>query len=171
MIAGVILSDTLDEDSKIAFLDDELDVFSVENNSDIVELFEEFRPEIVAFDVGAEQGMKEFTQSEQELQEEGFIFTPNSHQEKKVERLQSLKRHVKHRLDYVPDFIRFEPQITAEELMLDGEDALSSLGVEGDIGGAREFNAVLGAVTSRFYNQGQFDEYGVVVPKSLDEET
>ena len=171
MIAGVLLSDTLDKDSKIAFLDDELDVFSVENNSDIVELFEEFRPEIVAFDVGAEQGMKEFTQSEQELQEEGFIFTPNSHQEKKVERLQSLEKHVKHKLDYVPNFIRFEPQITAEELMLDGEDALSSLGVEGDINGAKEFDAVLGAVTSRFYSQGQFDEYGVVVPKSLDEET
>jgi len=169
MIAGVILSDTLDEDSKIAFLDDELDVFSVENNSDIVGLFERFRPEVVAFDVGTEQGLKEFTQSEQELQDEGFIFTPNSHQEKKVERLQSLEKHVKHKLDYIPEFIRFEPQITAEELMLDGEDALSSLGVEGDIGGAREFDAVLGAVTARFYSQGQFEEYGVVVPENLDE--
>jgi hypothetical protein len=170
VIAGVILSDSLDEESKLAFLgDDELEVFSVETNDEIVDLFEEFRPEIIGFDVGTEQGLKEFTKNEQELQDEGFIFTPNSHQEKKVERLQSLQKHVKHKLDYIPEFIRFEPQITAEELMLDGEDALESLGVEGDIGGAREFDAVLGVVTARFYSQGQFEDYGVVVPNNLDQ--
>jgi len=122
----------------------------------------------VAFDVGTVQGPEEFTKDEQELQDEGYIFTPNSHQERKVERLQSLEKHVKHKLDYIPEFIRFEPQITSRELALDDEKALNSLGVDGDIGSAKEFDAVLGAVTSRFYGQGQYEEYGVVVPESLD---
>ena len=168
MIAGVILSDSLDRKTKVAFLEDELEIHSVETNGEIVELLEEYKPEIIAFDVGTDQGKDEFTSDEQELQDEGYIFTPNSHQEKKVERLQSLEKHIKHKLTYVPEFIRFEPQITARELMLDDEEALSSIGVEGDINGAREFDAVLGAVTARFYSQGQYEEYGVVVPESLD---
>ncbi|QGA80546.1 hypothetical protein [Candidatus Nanohalobium constans] len=168
MIAGVILSNSLDKDSKIAFLGDELETFSVETNQEIVDLVEEKQPEIIAFDVGTEQGPKEFTKAEQELQDEGYIFTPNSHQERKVERLQSLEKHLKHQLDYIPEIIRFEPQITAEELMLDGEDALKSIGIEGDISGAKEFDAVLGAVTARFYSQDQFEEMGVVVPENLD---
>ena len=168
MIAGVILSDSLEKDSKIAFLGDSLEVYSVETNKEIVELFDEHQPEIVAFDVGMAQGAEEFTKDEQELQDEGYIFTPNSHQEKKVERLQSLEKHVKHRLDYIPEFIRFEPQITSRELMIDDEMALNSFGIEGDIGGAKEFDAVLGAVTARFYSQGQYDEFGVVVPEGLD---
>jgi hypothetical protein len=168
MIAGVILSDSLDRKTKVAFLGDGLEIHSVETNGEIVELFEEYQPEVIAFDVGTDQGKDEFTGDEQDLQDEGYIFTPNSHQEKKVERLQSLEKHIKHKLAYVPEFIRFEPQITARELMLDDEEALSSIGVEGDINGAREFDAVLGAVTARFYSQGQYEEYGVVVPESLD---
>ena len=168
MIAGVILSDSLDRETRVAFLDDELDVHSVETNAEIVELLDEYQPEVIAFDVGTDQGKDEFTSDEQDLQDEGYIFTPNSHQEKKVERLQSLEKHIKHKLGYIPEFIRFEPQITARELMLDDEEALSSIGVEGDIDGAREFDAVLGAVTARFYSQGQYEEYGVVVPESLD---
>jgi len=168
MIAGVILSDSLEQDTKISFLDEELDIHSVETNEEIVELFEEYKPEVVAFDVGTAQGKDEFTSDEQDLQDEGYIFTPNSHQQRKVERLQSLEKHVKHKLDYIPEFIRFEPQITAKELMLDDEQALKSLGIEGDISGAKEFDAVLGSVTARFYSQGQFEQYGVVVPESLD---
>jgi predicted nuclease with RNAse H fold len=164
MIAGVILSDSLEEDSKVAFLGDELSVFSVETNEDIVDLFDEFKPEVVAFDVGTAQSGKEFTKAEKDMKEEGFIFTPNSFQKDKVERLQSLEKFTKHRLSYLPDFIRFEPQISAEELKITSESDLESFGISGDIGGAKEFDAVLGAVTARFYEQGDFEEMGVVIP-------
>jgi len=68
-----------------------------------------------------------------------------------------------------PDFIRFDPQITAKELSIDGDDALASYGVEpSDIDSARVFDAVLGAITARFYQQEQFQDLGIIVPQSLD---
>lgn len=168
MIAGIILSDDLDKNCSIAFLGDELETLEVNTNEEIVEAIEERNSEIVAVDVGTKQSQKEFTKEEKELKEEGYIFTPNSYQKTKVERMQSLERHINHAMGGRVEIIRFEPQITAEELAIDSEDDLASLGVEGDIGSVEEFNATLGAITARFYSQGQFEDYGVVVPENLD---
>jgi hypothetical protein len=168
MIAGLIISDNLEEDSSLAFLGEELETLKVETNEDIVEAIEERDPNFLAVDVGTEQAQEEFTEQEKELKEEGHIFTPNSHQKRKVERVQSLERHLKHAMGGQIEIIRFEPQITAKELAIDSENDLKSLGVEGDIGDVKEFDATLGAITARFYSQDQFEDYGVVVPEPLD---
>ncbi|MFB6100480.1 MAG: hypothetical protein ABEK16_04365 [Candidatus Nanohalobium sp.] len=167
MIAGLILSDDVEEECSLAFLGEELETMQVNTNEEIVEEVEKREPEVLAVDVGTEQSQQEFTKEENELKEEGYIFTPNSHQQRKVERMQSLERHLEHKMGGMIEIIRFEPQITAKELAIDSERDLSSIGVEGDIGGVGEFDATLGAVTARFYSQGQFEDYGVVVPESV----
>jgi hypothetical protein len=167
LIAGLILSDSLSENCSIAFLEDEIEVMKLETNKDIAEEVEERGVEILAVDVGTAQSGDEFTRDEEELKEEGFIFTPNSHQQKKVERMQSLEKRLKHATGGELEVIRFEPQITARELAVDSESDLNSLGIQGEIGDAEEFDAVLGAVTARFYDQGQFKDLGVVVPENL----
>jgi predicted nuclease with RNAse H fold len=167
VIAGLILSETLEESCSIAFLGENLETFDATTNEEIVELIKDKEPEILAVDVGTEQAGKEFTKQEADLKEEGFIFTPNSYQKKKVERLQSLKKHVNHELGGQIEFIRFEPQITAEELAIDGDEDLASFGVEGDIGSVEEFDAVLGAVTAQFYSEGHFEDYGVIIPEKI----
>jgi hypothetical protein len=168
MIAGLILSEDLEEECSMAFLDEEMETLEVNTNEEIVEAIEEKEPEIIAVDVGAKQNQKEFTKEEKELKEEGYVFTPNSYQKRKVERMQSLERHIKHAMGGRVEIIRFEPQITAEELDINSEEDLASLGIQGEIGRVGEFDAVLGAVTSRFYSQSQFEDYGVVVPQNLD---
>lgn len=168
MIAGLILSGNLEEDCSLAFLGEELETMQVNTNKEIVDAIEEREPDIIAVDVGTKQSQEEFTKEERELKDEGYGFTPNAYQKKKVERMQSLERHINHSMGGRIEVIRFEPQITADELAIDSEEDLASLGVEGVIGSVREFNAVLGAVTARFYSQGQFEDYGVIVPQNLD---
>lgn len=164
MIAGVLLRDDVNKESKLAFLGDELKIHSLNTNEEIVEKLDDYDPEVIAFDIGTEQSQKEFTKDEKSLQDEGFIFTPNSHQEKKVERLQSLERFLKHKIDSIPEIIRFEPHITSKELDLASESELMRYGVEGEIADDKEFDAVLGAVTARFYQQGDYEDYGVIIP-------
>ncbi|MFB6159343.1 MAG: hypothetical protein ABEJ95_06865 [Candidatus Nanohalobium sp.] len=168
MIAGLILSDDVEKECSMAFLGEDLETCKLTTNEEIVEKVEEKEPEVLAVDVGTEQSAQELTKKENKLKEEGHIFTPNSYQKRKVERMQSLERHLNHVMGGQVEIIRFEPQITAQELVIDSEDDLEALGVEGDIGSAEEFDAVLGAVTARFYSQGQFQDLGVVVPENLD---
>ena len=167
MIAGLILTEDIEKESSLALLDEKIECFKLSTNKEIIEKISENKPEVLAVDVGTEQAQQEFTKKEEELREEGQIFTPNSHQKRKVERMQSLERHLKHELGGQIGIIRFEPQITARELAIDSENDLASIGIEGEISGAEEFNAVLGAVTARFYTQGQFNDLGVIVPENL----
>ncbi len=165
------MKDDVEKDSFLAFLGDELSTFSVNDNSEIVELMEEYEPDLVASDVGMEQSAEEFTKAEQELKEEGHVFTPNSHREKSVKRLEALKNQMMHNSGLQPEFIRFEPQISARELAVDGDEALKSYGLDvSDIGSAGEFDAALGCVTGRFYQENQYVEHGVVVPEAVREE-
>jgi len=168
MIAGVVLSDSLERDTKIAILGDDLRTYSVESNQEIAEVLEDNEVETVAFDVGTEQSQEELTEAEKELKQEGYIFEPNSFNRTKVERLQSLSRRLKHRIEFI-ELIRFDPQITSKELMIDGEDDLRSFGVEGEIEDVKTFDAVLGAITARFYDGDQYEDLGVIVPESLGE--
>ncbi len=169
MIAGLILTSDGEKKCNIAFLGDKTETFSVKTNSEIVEKIEEFQPEIVAVNVSSEQSREEFTKGEKDLIESGYSFTPSSSETKKVKRLQSLKAEIEHKTEDLPDFIRFEPHITSEELALDSDKSLESIGVSADnIGSAKEFDAVVGAVTARFYQQNQYRDLGVIVPESLD---
>jgi hypothetical protein len=168
MIAGLILTDDVEECSSVAFLGEDTLIKDVKTNKEIVDEIADKEPEVVAVDVGTDQAAEELTEKEKELKEEGFIFTPNEFQRGKVERLQSLERHAKHEMGGDIDFIRFEPQITSQELEIAAEHDLEGLGVDADPENSKQFDAMLGAVTARFYTQGQFQDLGVVVPQHLE---
>lgn len=167
MIAGLILSNSEQEESHITFLGDDTVSFSVKENSEIMEKIKEFKPEILAVDCGTEQMREELTPQEKDLKEEGYSFTPTSMEKKKSKRLQALKAALT-REGVNPEFIRFEPYITSKELAIDSDQALNSIGVDTDgLENSHQFDAMLGAVTARFYQQDQFRDLGVIVPESL----
>jgi len=169
MIAGLILSDNEQLDSEMALLGDELEVYSLETNQEIVEKITELEPEVVAVNSAGEITREELSEQEEDLKEEGYSFTPSRTESKKVKRLQGLKTLIKREMLDSPDFIRFDPHITAEELAIEGDKALDGYGVEtSDINSARQFDAVLGSITARFYQQEQFQDLGVVVPRNLE---
>lgn len=169
MIAGIVLSDNEQLDSTMALLGDELKVYSLETNQEIVEKIKDLEPEIVAVNSAGEITREELSEEEEDLKEEGYSFTPSRTESKKVKRLQALKAVVNRTMLDSPEFIRFDPHITAEELAIDGDKALDAYGLEpSDINSARQFDAVLGAITARFYQQEQYQDLGVVVPQSLE---
>lgn len=169
MNAGIVLSDSTDKKSHAAFLGDELKTFSVDTNEELLELIDRYEPRVIAFNVGTETSMKEFNKKEEELKEEGHSFMPTSHEPRRSKRLEALKTRIIHSADEKPEIIRFEPHITADELALHGDSGLESLGVDpSGIENAGEFDAVLGAVTSRFYSQNQFEDLGVIVPEAIE---
>lgn len=172
MIAGLILKDKPGADCGLAFLEEELETYSVESNEEIIELLDEHKPEVVAVNASDKTSIKEFNKKEKELREEGHIFTPISHESELVKRFEALKAGCQQSLGPdMPEFVRFEPRITADELAIHNDDGLASFGLETEnINSSDEFDAVLGAVTARFYQQGQFEDLGVVVPHNLEAE-
>lgn len=171
MIAGLVLEDKTDKESFAAFLDDDLECFSFMDNGEILDLMEEREPELIVANVGLEQSGEELTKDEKQLKENGFVFTPNSHREKVVKRLDALKNQLMHQRGLKPEFIRFDPQISASELAIDGDRALEGYGINpSDIDSAGEFDAVIGCITGRFYQENQFQDLGVIVPKSIGDE-
>lgn len=169
MIAGIMLSDNENVNSEVAFLGDELELFSLETNQEIVEKLREHSPDIVAINSANELPRDQLSEQEEDLKEEGFNFTPSHTESKKIKRLQALKAFMRREMTERPEFIRFDPHITAEELAIDGDKALNSYGIESsDINSARAFDAVLGSITARFYQQEQFRDLGVIVPQNLN---
>lgn len=173
MIAGCILEDTVEEDSVIVFLgDDGVSVHQFETNQEAVELITEKEPEIIAFDVGLNEAREGLTEDEEELQEEGYIFTPSKQDTKRIKRLEALQKHLFNEMGAEqPEIIRFEPQITAEELAIHDDSGLESYGIDTEeIKSAKQFDAMLGAVTARFYEQNQHTDLDVIVPKTGESE-
>ncbi|MBC5792609.1 MAG: hypothetical protein H8Z69_01075 [Nanohaloarchaea archaeon] len=172
MIAGIILSETDKEKVHIAFLGDEkTETLSLKDNEKIVEKLKKEEPDIVAVDADTEHGEDEFSEREEELKEEGYNFTPASAEKRKVKRLQGLKAILRRDMEMPPEFIRFDPFISARELALEDERGLESLGIETEgIKSDRQFDAMLGAVTARFYDQSQFRDLGVIVPGEHEED-
>lgn len=169
MYCGIIFAEDDSKDSQVAFLGEEIKVFTVTSNKEIIELVSERKPDLVAVNTGMED-INHLSAEEEELKEEGFIFTPSRHDTHRVRRFQSFEGLLKRSMsmDEVPEFLRFNPSITRKELAIDGDSALESYGIETeDINSAGEFDAVLGAVTARFYDQGQADDRGIVVPEPL----
>lgn len=171
MIAGLVLSDSEEVESGLAFFgEDGVETFSILDTAEIADKIVEKEPDVLAVDTG-NQVIRELTENEEELKEEGYSFTPASMQKKKVKRFQAIQNTVNHRTGTAVEFIRFEPQITSEELAIDSEAALESYGVKTEeLGSALEFDALLGAVTARFYQQGDFRDFGVVIPGKAEAE-
>lgn len=170
MIAGLVLTDTEEEESHLAFLDeDSLETVSLKDTGEIVDTIVEKKPEIVAANCGTELSGRQLTKKEEELKEEGHSFTPSSVEKKKVERLRAIERSVQHHMGKPSEFIRFDPRISSEELSLHGDKDLSSLGIDpSGITSSRQFDSVVGAVTARFYSENQFEDLGVIVPQGLE---
>lgn len=169
MIAGLILTDTEEEESHLAFLDNEgIETYSMKDTGEIVDRLVEKQPEIIAADCGTELSGQELTQQEQELKEEGYSFTPSSVEKKKVERMRAIERSVQHHAEKPPEIIRFDPRISSEELDLHGDNSLESFGIDpSNINSSKQFDAAVGAVTARFYAENQFEDLGVIVPQGL----
>lgn len=170
MIAGLVLSEKEDEESYLAFLGDNVSCTGVGSNDEIVELVEERKPEVLAVDASTEKSRKPRTEREEELEEEGYVFTPAAQQKKKVRRLEALESRLFERMGGErPEIVRFDPQITADELGIHGDPALESYGVDTScLESALQFDAMLGAVTARFYQQNQVEDLGVIIPEPLD---
>ena len=162
MIAGLYLTE---DQCTLAVIDDGIKIQEFETNEEIVENIQEV--EILAVNAPLTSG-KELEEKEEELQEEGYIFSPGAHDETLRRRAAHLKQLIE-QTGLETELIRYEPMITSRELALDGDKALESMGFEtSDIKKSRDFDAVLGAVTARFYDQDQFEDLGVVVPSSLN---
>lgn len=173
MIAGLILTDSTSKKSSIAFLDDDsTESFQIEENPELVQLIAERKPDIIAVNSSTDKSPEELTEKESELKEAGHAFTPNSHQKTIARRLEALESLLFEKMGAEgPEFVRFDPAITSKELAIDGDEALESIGVNtSEITSSREFDAVLGAVTARFYQQNQYKDLGVIVPESLKSE-
>lgn len=170
MIAGLVLSDVKGEKCQIAFLDETLECFEPETNEDILELVEEKKPEVLAIDAGQLEGSG-LKKEEENLKEEGHSFMPSSHEKKKSRRMEALENQLELEMGpEKPAVIRFDPHITVKELALDGDEALEALGVDtSGITSAKQFDAVVGAVTARFYQQNQYEDLGVIVPETMRE--
>lgn len=172
-LAGLILKDNLEEDCKLAVLkEDGLECHSITKNEEIVELIEENRPEILSVNVGTEERAGEMTKDEEELVDEGFSFIPNSEKKKLMKRLESLKAHITEAMGVEsPEIIRFDPIITAKELAISGDSDLESLGVDtSNIKSAEMFDAALGTVTGRFYQQNQYEDYEIIIPSPIKDQ-
>ncbi len=171
MNAGIIIKNKTSEDTQIVFLGDEVSCHAVSTNDEIIELLEEKEPLVVAADAGTEIAREEFSKKEEELREEGHAFTPNSHEPKKARRLEALKARLFEEMGAErPEIIRFEPHITADELAIHDDDALKSYGVDpSSIETAEQFDAMLGSITARFYEQNKVRDLGVIIPEPLGE--
>jgi hypothetical protein len=104
---------------------------------------------------------------EKELEDKGYSYVPPSMNENLNRRARHLKQLLKEKGKSF-DIIRYDPMITSRELAIDGDQGLESLGIDpSEIDGSQDFDAVLGAVTSRFYDQDQFEDYGIVIPEPI----
>lgn len=172
MFCGIVFAEDDSTESHVAFLEEELETFSIETNQEIIELLEDREPEIVAVNTGLQE-RSSLSDGEEELQEEGHIFTPAQHDTKKVRRFEAFKGLLERKLpgEEIPEFIRFDTMITGRELAIDTDEALESYGVDpSGIESSGEFDAALGAITARFYHQEQVKDLGVQVPEPLYEQ-
>ena len=161
MIAGLYLTE---EECTLAVIDDGIKIEEYETNEEIVDNIQEI--EILAINAPLTSG-RELEKKEEELEEEGYLFSPGAHDETLRRRAAHLKQLIQ-QTGLETELIRYEPMITSRELALDGDKALESMGFEtSHIKKSRDFDAVLGAVTARFYDQDQFEDLGVIVPEAL----
>lgn len=171
MLCGIVFGEKEKDESSVAFLSDEIESFTVDSNKEIVELVKERKPDIIAVNTSLEE-RRRLSDGEEELQEEGFIFTPAKDDVKRVRRFQSFKAHLAQELsgDELPEYIRFDPVISGRELAIDSDDAFEGYGVNpSDIDSAAEFDAALGAVTARFFQENQVRDLSVSVPEPIRE--
>jgi len=167
MIAGINLE--TEGRSSIAVMGEKLEIHSAKTNEEIIQALPE-DVQIVAVNAPIEP-VEGLSEKEEELIEEGFQFAPSTQNRDLNRRAVHLKQLMFEKgLD--AEFIRFDEMISSEELAIDGDQALEGYGVDTSvIGDADEFDAVIGSVTARFYQQDQCRDLGVQVPEGIEQNT
>ena len=89
MLCGISFGES-GENAAVAFISEETESVSVESNKEILDLIKDKKPQIVAVDTGLEE-RRSLSESEEKLQEEGFIFTPAKDDVRTVRRFLSLR--------------------------------------------------------------------------------
>lgn len=167
MIAGLNLN--TEGESHLAILDEELELSSFETNEEIVDSLPE-KVKILAVNAPIER-VEGLTEKEEELMEEGYQFTPSTHNVDLNRRAVHLQQMLFEKGKEV-EIIRFDPMITSKELAIDGDSALESYGIDTEsIDSAGVFDAVLGAITARFYQQDQCKDLGIQIPENINQNT
>lgn len=146
----------------IAKLDENLETAVLEDDREILEEISEC--EVVAVNAPLKEG-KDLEEAESELIDEGIRFRPG--EESRGERARFLQRNAKVK-GLETEFIRFDPMVTSRKLAIEDDSGLKGLGVDAsDVGSSMEFDAALGAITARFYDQGQCRDLGIAVPRPV----
>lgn len=171
VFCGIKVSGRKERPCGVAFLSERLETFSETDDGRVLELIEEREPKVVAFSTPLKRVKPgtEFSEEEEELVKEGRRFLPRGMMNKdETERAIFLRDSVK-RLTFIPQMIECRPEVTAQVLGIEGDEDLERLGVPAEeIHNTAEFDAVLAAVTAKFYANDRFEEKGFIVPKKLD---
>jgi len=170
---GLVLSGDAETRCAVAFLSDELETFTEKDDQRLLELIEERTPMVVAFTVPPEGSnvQEGFRENEKDMVEEGHRFLPPEMRDNdEMERALFLKNSLQ-RSGFMHEVIECRPTISAEVLDIQSDDELEDLGVPTEgIHNMTEFEAVLAAVTAKFYANDRYEEKGFIVPKRLDDE-
>ncbi len=168
---GIVLSGDAGTRCAVAFLSDELETFTEKDDQRLLELIEERKPVVVAFTVPMEGSnvQEGFRDGEQDMVDDGHAFLPVEMRDNdEMERALFLKNSLQ-RSGFMHEVIECRPMISAEVLGVQGDDELEDLGVPtDDIHNMTEFEAVMAAVTAKFYANDRYEEKGFIVPKRLD---
>lgn len=167
MIAGLNLN--TEGESQLALLGEEVKLLKCDTNEDIVNNLPE-EVSILAVNAPVEK-VEGLTEKEEELMEEGYQFTPSTHNVELNRRSVHLQQMLFEKGREV-EVIRFDSMITSKELAIDGDQALESYGIDtSNIDSSGAFDAVLGAITARFYQQDQCRDMGIQIPENINQNT
>ncbi len=165
---GLVMQKSKDIDCGVTFLSDKVECFSEKEDESIVELIKERKPDVVAFNapLNVSKTGEGFKKGEKDLIEEGFSFLPRSmHDSDKLERTEFMKDILKRKVPQA-EIIECRPMITAEVLDIEGDKDLEELGIDTDeIHNTKEFEALLAALTAKYYANEMYRDKGFIVPK------
>lgn len=169
MYCGIVLTGEEDERCALAFLDDDgsLETASLAEDEDILDLLDEKRPSIVAFNAPPRRSETGgFREADQDLIEEGHAVLPQGMRDRALlERAAYLARSIESS-GLGAEVIETDPELAARELDISGDDDLADRGIEPSvIDSVDEFDAAVMAVLARKHADEETVDSGVVLPE------
>ncbi|MCJ7450320.1 MAG: hypothetical protein MUP58_01115 [Candidatus Nanohaloarchaeota archaeon QJJ-9] len=168
VFCGLVITGEKEKPCGVAFLNDDLESFSVTEDEEILTLMDKHKPDVIAFNVpltgpGKTEGFRE---DEEDLVDEGYSFLPPAvHDDMKLERAVFLKNSIK-RMEFMPELVECRPELTSEILKVKSDAELEDRGFDpSPVSNVREFNAVLAAITAKLYSNDGCVDKGVLVPE------
>jgi len=112
----------------------------------------------------------QFRSGEEELIADGYSMLPTAMRDRRLlERAEFLSNSIK-RSGIGATIIESNPRLVAERLDIGGDTELKAYGVETeDIDGVREFDALLLALTAKFFDEDKAVDKDIIIPETLDE--